>query len=134
MLLSTSMPFCVSCGAEMKVGWKACPDCGIKVGGVSNTEARVPHSQPIVVMQNAPKSMGVALLLNFLIAGGGHMYLDHARGGVYAVLSVFCVLTFWLVIPVFLYFFLWLACMIMTPHAHRQYMSQKGFSPNQIVV
>jgi len=134
MMYSTGMAFCVSCGAEMNDEWKACPDCGTKVGGESNTEAQVSQSQPIVVMQNAPKSMGVALLLNFLIAGAGHMYLDHARGGVYAVTSVVCALTFWLFIPIGIYVVLWIGCMIMTPRAHRQYMEQKGLSPNQIVI
>ena len=96
--------------------------------------AVAPQIQQIVVMQNSPKSMGVAMLLNFIWPGAGHMYLDYARGGLYALITALCVLTIWLLIPIIPLVIMWIGCMATTPSIHKKYLVQKGFDSEQVVV
>ena len=88
------MPFCVSCGEAMEDGWMACPKCGTAKGG-QNQNVAAPQfaQQPIPVQVREPRSKGMAFLLNFLIPGAGHMYLENIdRGLPVAIISTVCAL------------------------------------------
>jgi TM2 domain-containing membrane protein YozV len=131
------MSFCTSCGKEMDENWNSCPECGtvknqgVHIGKPVNV---APQPQQVVVMQQAPKSMGVAMLLNFIWPGAGHMYLDSVKGGVYAITTLVCVLTSFLILPIIPLIVIWIGCMVKTPSLHRKYLVQKGFDSEQVVV
>ena len=130
------MSFCTSCGKEMDANWNACPSCGVawNQGIPQETPTNAaPQVQQVVVMQQAPKSMGVAMLLNFIWPGAGHMYLDAGRGGVYAMVTLLCVLTIWLFLPIIPLLIIWIGCMAKTPALHKEYLIQKGFDSKQVV-
>ena len=85
--------FCVSCGEKMEDGWMACPKCGTPKGGESEKVVPQFSQQPIAIQVREPKSKGIAFILNFLIAGVGHMYLDNIdRGLPVAIISTLCAL------------------------------------------
>jgi TM2 domain-containing membrane protein YozV/ribosomal protein L37E len=135
------MPFCSSCGKELDVDWNACPNCGFAMNSAirletpknltSHTQHTIPPVQQVVMMQQDPKSMGIALLLNFIWPGAGHLYLDHSRGLLYAMFSLACLLTAWLIIPILPLFIIWFGCLATTSSIHKKYL-QKRNSPQNI--
>jgi len=63
--------FCGSCGAALKEDQRFCAECG---RAVAATPRNAP--QPVQVRSQAtqPKSVGLALFLNFIWPGAGHLY------------------------------------------------------------
>lgn len=121
----------------MDESWNACPSCGVAKNQGTPQEMPTnvaPQVQQVVMMQQAPKSMGVAMLLNFIWPGVGHMYLDAARGGIYAMTTLFCVLFSWLILPIIPLLIIWIGCMVKTPTLHKEYLIAKGFDSEQVVV
>ena len=132
-----TMSYCTSCGKEMDASWNACPSCGVakNQGMPQEMPTNVaPQVQKVVMMQQAPKSMGVAMLMNFIWPGAGHMYLDAPRGGVYAMVTLLCVLTIWAIVPIIPLTIIWIGSMAKTPALHKEYLIQKGFDSEQVVV
>ena len=121
------MSFCVSCGEGMDDGWKACPKCGAAKGG-QNQDVVAPQisQQPItMVVAREPRSKGLAFLLNFLIAGAGHMYLDNIdRGLPVAIISTLCALIL-IGLPVWLILWIWM--LIDTSKQYEKYLLKNGF-------
>lgn len=101
------MPRCARCGTLTQPGVE-CGTCGQvqgPVGGGSGQFAaqypmdhQAPHAQhyppyahqhpqypmpmPHTVVVQAPKSGGIAVLLNFIVLGGGHLYLNKVGVGI----------------------------------------------------
>ena len=123
--------FCVSCGEKMEDGWMACPKCGTPKGGESQKVVPQFSQQPIAIPVREPKSKGIAFILNFLIAGVGHMYLDNIdRGLPVAIISTLCALII-IGIPVWLVLWIWM--LIDTNKQYEKYLQANGFETTTIV-
>ncbi len=73
--------YCRRCGEEIPSGASFCPSCGAQVVSVPAETAAVPTPQPTVAPLKK-KSVVLAAVLSFLIAGLGHFYLgEWKRGG-----------------------------------------------------
>ena len=122
------MSYCTSCGKEMDASWIACPNCGVaqNPGIPQGTPVNAaPHTQQVVMMQQAPKSFGAALIFNFIWAGIGHMYLDDSRGLWMAIVGLISLLTI-LLIPIYL--IIWIISLAQTRIVHDNYLVEKGFA------
>ena len=116
----------------MDASWNACPNCGaVRNQGMSQeaTTNAAPQVQQVVMMQQAPKSFGVALILNFIWAGIGHMYLDDSRGLGMAIVGAITVLSVFL-IPVYL--IIWIISLGQTRNVHNNYLIEKGFTDSPV--
>ena len=122
------MPFCVSCGEAMEDGWMACPKCGTAKGGQNQNVAApqfVQQPMPVQVMPLEPRSKGMAFLLNFLIPGAGHMYLENIdRGLPVAIISTLCAL---ILIGLPISIVLWIWMLVDTSQQHENYLLENGF-------
>ncbi len=78
------MSFCNVCGKEIPPGASFCPSCGAQV--VTSAESvAVPVSQQDT-MPLKKKSVMLATVLGFLVAGLGHFYLGKwKRGGLWVI-------------------------------------------------
>jgi len=130
-ILGNIVSFCVSCGEKMEDGWMACPKCGTPKGGESQKVVPQFAQQPIAIQVLEPKSKGIAFILNFLIAGVGHMYLDNIdRGLPVAIISTLCALIL-IGIPVWLVLWIWM--LIDTNKQYEKYLQANGFETTAIV-
>ncbi len=126
------MSFCSSCGKEMEASWNACPNCGAARNQRMPQEATtnaVPQVQQVVMMQQAPKSFGAALIFNFIWAGIGHMYLDDSRGLWMAIVGAITILSV-VLIPVYLV--IWIISLVQTRNVHNNYLIEKGFTGSPV--
>ena len=124
------MAFCVSCGSEMDDGWMACPKCGTAKGGqaIQNPSPQI-IQQPVTISVQQPKSKGIAFILNFLIPGVGHMYLENTdRGLPVAIISMVCAL---IIIGIPVAIVLWIWMLLDTSKQYDSYLSQIASSNNQ---
>jgi len=120
------MSFCVSCGEAMDDDWMACPKCGAAKGG-QNQDVVAPQfvQQPIAVQAREPRSKGIAFILNFLIPGVGHMYIDNIdRGLPVAIISTLCALIL-IGLPVTLVLWTWM--LVDTSKQYEKYLIENGF-------
>ena len=111
--------YCSECGAEVPEESKFCPNCGFASGasgGAGNQQTSTPimsgktmdetdsiqikeiakdldKNQKVIYYEQRRKSVGIATVLSFLIAGAGQMYLGKIGKGI--LLLLFC----WLIIP-----------------------------------
>ena len=109
----------------------ACPKCGTPKGGESQKVVPQFAQQPIAIQVLEPKSKGIAFILNFLIAGVGHMYLDNIdRGLPVAIISTLCALIL-IGIPVWLVLWIWM--LIDTNKQYEKYLQANGFETTAIV-
>ncbi len=125
------MAFCVSCGSEMDDTWMACPKCGTAKGG-QTVQYAAPQiiQKPIAYSVQQPKSKGIAFILNFLIPGIGHMYLENTdRGLPVAIISTICAL---IIIGLPVYLVLWIWMLIDTSNQYDAYLMQHGLVSNQV--
>ena len=86
--------------------------------------ASTPQQQIIVQHHAQPKSYGTALILNFLWAGLGNMYLE--QGGLLtAIFGLIALLTI-LLSPIYL--IIWIISLANTRTAHNNYLIENGFN------
>ena len=77
--------FCKTCGKMLNEGSSFCEGCGARVEG----EAPQPQSQPYYYAPT--KSLGLGILLTFLINGAGQMYAGKWLRGI-AVFAINCII------------------------------------------
>ncbi len=65
------MPFCVSCGNQLRDGAAFCGKCG---AGVATTAAAPASANRTIMVVQRQKSSGVAAVLSFLWCGLGQIY------------------------------------------------------------
>tara|TARA_B100001250_G_C19507110_1_gene660018 strand:- start:77 stop:445 length:369 start_codon:yes stop_codon:yes gene_type:complete len=119
------MAFCVSCGSEMQNEWNSCPSCGTPKGGTATVVSAPQIIQQPIMVAREPKSKGIAFLLNFLIAGAGHMYLDNTdRGLPVAIISTLCAL---ILIGLPIWLILWIWMLVDTTNQYQIYLQKNGF-------
>jgi TM2 domain-containing membrane protein YozV len=111
--------------------WKACPNCGTqKDVQPQNTTTQQIVLSPAYIPVSEPKSKGIALILNFLIPGIGHMYLENTDKGLpIAIISSICAL---IIIGLPITLILWIWMLIDTSKEYEKYMSYwRKRLPNQ---
>ena len=104
----------------MDASWNVCPICGVTKNQAILQEMPTnvaPQVQKVVMMQQAPKSMGVAMLLNFIWPGVGHMYFGAFWRGIVFAMVTLCLIPITLIggelFPLFL---CWLLVLLSTPN------------------
>ena len=86
--------------------------------------------QPLTISVQQPKSKGIAFILNFLIPGIGHMYLENTdRGLPVAIISLVCAI---IIIGIPVSIVLWIWMLIDTSKQYEAYLVQYGSVSNQI--
>lgn len=95
------MAFCSGCGNQLPQNVSFCPDCGMGIQNNSINTVRMPRKSDGSVV-SGEKSVGVAVLLSFLIPGAGTMYAGKIGWGLtllilsYVLLVVVIGLFIWL--------------------------------------
>lgn len=107
--------FCRSCGAGADRSHRFCARCGSALTTApSSQQAQVPPAAPVPVRYPEEKSVGLALFLNFLWPGAGHLYAGVRTGlGItFCILNAVAFLLALTIIGIIIAFPMWLVMVI----------------------